>query len=435
MEKTKKTIAVIGGGAAGMMAAITAARNGAEVILLEKNEKLGKKLFITGKGRCNLTNTCENEEFFSHVVSNPKFLYSSIYDFDHYAVMELVEEFGCPLKEERGGRVFPVSDHSWDVINALERGLRQAGVDVQLFTEVRQILPKWDGGFRLQIAKTVLDNQRKVTVSKSGTTVKELLADAVIVTVGGHSYATTGSDGSFDEQIKGLGHTMTEARTALVPLVLREEGECRALQGLALKNVEAKLFLGKKEIYSGFGEMLYTHFGVSGPLILTASSVYQKRRVGKESEAARLVIDLKPALTEEQLDARIVREFDENKNKHFGNVIGSLLPGKLREVFPDRCGIMADRMVNGITKEERQRMVQCLKHLEYEVTGTRDFAEAIITQGGVNVKEINPSTMESKLIPGLYFAGEVIDVDAHTGGYNLQIAWSTGHLAGENAAI
>ena len=430
-----KQIVVIGGGAAGMMAAITAARNGAHVTLLEKNEKLGKKLFITGKGRCNLTNTCDTEEFFSHVVSNPKFLYSSIYGFDHYAVMELIEKLGCPLKEERGGRVFPLSDHSSDVIKALERGLRQAGVDVQLYTEVRQLLRRPDGGFRLQIAKTVFDDKKKMTVHSSKTSVRELLADAVIVTTGGHSYATTGSDGSFDAQIKALEHTMTEARTALVPLVLREEAECKALQGLALKNAEARLYLGKKEIYSGFGEMLYTHFGVSGPLILTASSIYQKKRIGKENEKVRLEVNLKPAVTDEQLDARLLKEFDTNKNKQFGNVMGAFLPGKMRDVFPARCRIAADRVVNTITKEERQKIVSCLHCMEYEVLGTRGFSEAIITQGGVNVKEINPSTMESKIVPGLYFAGEVIDVDAHTGGYNLQIAWSTGHLAGESAAM
>ncbi|MBR1472163.1 MAG: NAD(P)/FAD-dependent oxidoreductase [Lachnospiraceae bacterium] len=412
-----KKIAVIGGGAAGMMAALAAAEQGAEVLLLEKNEKLGKKLFITGKGRCNLTNTCEDQEFFSHVVSNPKFLYSSIYAFDHTEVMGLIEKLGCPLKEERGGRVFPVSDHSSDVIKALEKGLKKAGVEIRLHTEVEEMRRLQEQGFMLKLRGGAKET-----------------ADAVVIAVGGHSYAGTGSDGSFDVQIRALGHGMTEARTALVPLVLREEAECKEMQGLALKNVEARLYLGKKEIYSGFGEMLFTHFGVSGPLILTASSVYQKRRTGRESEKTYLRINLKPALSDAQLDERILREFDANKNKQFGNVLGSLLPGKMREVFPGRCGIAAHRAVNTITKEERQRLIASLHCLEYEVTGTRGFSEAIVTQGGVQVKEIDPSTMESKLVPGLYFAGEVIDVDAHTGGYNLQIAWSTGHLAGVSAA-
>ena len=406
-----KTIAVAGGGAAGMMAAIAAAEAGAHVVLIERNEKTGKNIYITGKGRCNLTNSCPDEEFFSHVVSNPKFLYSAVYSFDSIQVCDFFEAQGCKLKEERGGRIFPVSDHASDVIKALNKRLGELKVDVRLNSIIRSVSK--DDAFLIKLA--------------GGEVIK---ADSLIIACGGKSYPTTGSDGSIFEILKALGHSIKEPVPALVPFNVLEKEECMAAQGLALKNVSIVLKDGKKKIYDGFGEMLYTHFGLSGPLVLTASSYYQKKGGG----AAKLYLDLKPALTTEQLDARLLREFEENKNKDLGNVLGSLLPGKLREVFPSRAGIAADKKVNSITKEERRAIVEKLKCLEYNITGCRGFEEAIVTQGGVNVKEVDPSTMESRIVPGLYIAGEALDVDAHTGGYNLQIAWSTGRLAGISAA-
>ena len=406
-----KTIAVAGGGAAGMMAAIAAAEAGAKVILIEKNEKTGKKIYITGKGRCNLTNSCPDEEFFSHVVSNPKFLYSAVYSFDSSQVCDFFESQGCRLKEERGGRFFPVSDHASDVIKALNKRMDELKVDVRLNSMISSI--RKDGAFEIKL--------------DGGSVVR---ADSLIIACGGKSYPTTGSDGGMFGMLKELGHSIKEPLPALVPFNVLEEDECLAAQGLALKNVSIVLKSGKKKLYEGFGEMLYTHFGLSGPLILTASSYYQKNGGG----AALLQLDLKPALSAEQLDGRLLREFEANKNKDLGNVLGSLLPGKLRDVFPERTGIAADKKVNSITKEERRKIVEKLKCLEYNITGCRGFNEAIITQGGVNVKEVDPSTMESRIIPGLYIAGEALDVDAHTGGYNLQIAWSTGHLAGVSAA-
>ena len=413
----KRTVAVAGGGAAGMMAAIAAAEAGAKVILIEKNEKTGKKIYITGKGRCNLTNTCADEEFFSHVVSNPKFLYSAIYGFDSAAVCSFFENAGCRLKEERGGRVFPVSDHASDVIKALNRRMDELGVDVRLNSDIRTVSVKGTqeapARFEIKLADGTLLN-----------------ADSLIIACGGKSYPTTGSDGSMFDILREMGHSIKEPVPALVPFNIAEKDECAAAQGLALKNVGMIIKDGKKKLYEGFGEMLYTHFGLSGPLVLTASSYYQKKR----PEGAKLYIDLKPALSHEQLDTRILRDFEDNKNNDFSNVLGSLLPGKLRDVFPARLGIPADKKVNSITKEERRVLVETLKSLEYNITGCRGFDEAIITQGGINVKEVDPSTMESKIVPGLYSAGEALDLDAHTGGYNLQIAWSTGHLAGVSAA-
>ena len=408
---TGKLVAVAGGGAAGMMAAISAAENGAKVILIERNEKTGKKIYITGKGRCNLTNSCPDEEFFSHVVSNPKFLYSAIYSYDSGQVCDFFESQGCRLKEERGGRIFPVSDHASDVIKALNKRMGELNVDVRLNSVIRSV--SRNDAFEIKLAGGEV-----------------IIADSLIVACGGKSYPTTGSDGSMFGMLKSLGHGIKEPVPALVPFNVLEKEECMAAQGLALKNVSIVLKDGKKKIYDGFGEMLYTHFGLSGPLVLTASSYYQKKGGG----AAKLYLDLKPALTTEQLDARLLREFEENKNKDLGNVLGSLLPGKLREVFPSRAGIAADKKVNSITKEERRAIVEKLKCLEYNITGCRGFEEAIVTQGGINVKEVDPSTMESRIVPGLYIAGEALDVDAHTGGYNLQIAWSTGHLAGISAA-
>lgn len=442
-------IIVIGGGAAGMMAAYAAANSAkenatqgnsmsqekAQVILYEKNEKLGKKVFITGKGRCNVTNACEVEDLFHNVISNEKFMYSSFYTFDNRMVMDFFEEAGCPLKTERGERVFPVSDHSSDVIAAMTRKLKETGVQIHLNTTVEKLL--WESTEQVEAAKQEETQQKKEKKTEcgkiKGVVLKDgnkVLADAVIVATGGISYPLTGSTGDGYRFAEATGHKLKEMVPALVPLVVKEDW-CKSLQGLSLKNVTVILKQGKKELYSGFGEMLFTHFGVSGPLILSASSFYAKK--AKEMQA-ELFIDLKPALSEEQLDKRILRDFEENKNKQFKNAIGGLFPAKLIPVMIELSGIHPDKKVNEISKEERKSFVDLIKNLPLTITGTRDIKEAIITMGGVSVKDVNPSTMESKRVQGLYFAGEVLDVDALTGGFNLQIAWSTGYLAGSSAA-
>ena len=404
----KKCI-VIGGGAAGMMAALTAACDGVDVELIEKNEKLGKKIYITGKGRCNVTNDCEPDAFFANVVSNPKFLYSAFYTFDPSQLMELLQKNGCALKVERGNRVFPVSDHSSDVIKTLQKTMIDKKVKISLHTEVKSLLIE-DG----TCCGVELSDGRKVK------------ADAVVVATGGISYASTGSTGDGYRFAQESGHKMVETKPALVPFTVKESWPL-SLQGLALKNVEVTLQDGKKQIYNGFGEMLFTHFGISGPLILSASSYYAKKYYGKE---VQLYIDLKPALTKEQLDKRILRDFEEKQNKQFKNALDGLLPSKMIPVIIQLTQIPADKFIHDITREERMILVDLLKKLPLTVTGTRPFNEAIITQGGVSVKDINPSTMESKITKNLYFAGEVLDLDALTGGFNLQIAWSCGYLAG-----
>lgn len=404
----KKCI-VIGGGAAGMMAALAAAGNGIDVELLEKNEKLGKKIYITGKGRCNVTNDCEPDTFFSNVVSNPKFLYSAFYSFAPTQMMDLLQENGCPLKVERGNRVFPVSDHSSDVIKTLQKAMIDKKVKISLQTEVKSLLVKDDVCYGVE-----LSNGRKIE------------ADAVVVATGGISYASTGSTGDGYRFAQQTGHKMVESRPALVPFTVKENWPL-SLQGLALKNVEVTLVDGKKQIYNGFGEMLFTHFGISGPLILSASSYYAKKYYGKE---VQLYIDLKPALTKEQLDKRILRDFEEKQNKQFKNALDGLLPSKMIPVIIQLTQIPADKFIHDVTREERMILVGLLKKLSLTVIGTRPFNEAIITQGGVSVKDINPSTMESKITRNLFFAGEVLDLDALTGGFNLQIAWSCGYLAG-----
>lgn len=412
-----KQIIVIGGGAAGMMAAIGAAKEGARVTLLEQNEKTGKKIYITGKGRCNLTNACEQEDFFNHVISNGKFLYSAFYQMDNRSVMDFFENAGCRLKVERGERVFPISDYSSDVIAALNRQMEKTGVRVYLHTRVKEILTS-EGNSQTEITGVRLSNG------------KVLNADAVIIATGGKSYESTGSTGDGYMFAESVGHTVKEVKPALVPFTVKENW-CMELQGLSLKNVSVMLKSDKKKIYEGFGEMLFTHFGVSGPLILSASSYYAKKYYGMP---VQLMIDLKPALTTEQLDRRLLKDFEENKNRQFKNALDGLYPSKLIPVMIRLSGISPEKRVNEITKEERNALVQRTKNLALTVTGTRDFKEAIITQGGVHVKEVNPSTMESKLVKGLYFAGEVLDLDAVTGGFNLQIAWSTGYLAGSSAA-
>ena len=409
---------VIGGGAAGMLAAYSAAKHGHKVVLLEKNEKLGKKVFITGKGRCNITNACEVEDLFKNVISNPKFLYSSFYSFDNQAIVDLLEEYGCATKVERGDRVFPVSDHSSDVIAALTRALKAVGVDIRLNTMVSEI----------SISKDDSDALKGRVVGVKTSKGETLSADAVIVCTGGASYASTGSTGDGYRFAEVAGMSLVEPRPALVPLECLEEW-CEELMGLSLKNVQVTILDGKKKIFHDFGETLFTHFGVSGPLILSASSHYVKKYYGKELP---LYIDLKPALTEEQLDKRVLRDFEENINRQFKNAIGGLFPSKLIPIMIRLSGIDPDKKINEISKEERQQFVRLIKNLPLTITGTRSFAEAIITQGGVKVKEVNPSTMESKVVQGLYFAGEVLDLDAVTGGFNLQIAWSTGYLAGSS---
>lgn len=425
---------VIGGGAAGMLAAYSAAKHGHQVILLEKNEKLGKKVFITGKGRCNVTNACEVEDLFKNVISNPKFLYSSFYSFDNQAIVDLLADYGCNTKVERGDRVFPVSDHSSDVIAALTRALKAYKVDIRLNTEVAQVCMKSETA---ESASYVLDDaaeQKKNNgMNRQVVGVKtqkgEMIpADAVIVCTGGVSYASTGSTGDGYRFAEEAGMSLTEAKPALVPLECREEW-CEELMGLSLRNVQVTILDGKKKIFQEFGEMLFTHFGVTGPLILSASSHYVKKYYGKELP---LYIDLKPALSAEQLDKRVLRDFEENINKQFKNAVGGLFPSKLVPVMIRLSGIDPDKKVHEISKEERQHFVQLIKNLPLTITGTRSFAEAIITQGGVKVKDVNPSTMESKTVSGLYFAGEVLDLDAVTGGFNLQIAWSTGYLAGSS---
>lgn len=404
-------VIVVGGGAAGMMAAIAAAEHGHDVIILEQNEKLGRKIYITGKGRCNVTNACEMDKLFENMVSNPKFLYSAFYDYTNIQVMELLKEAGCPLKTERGERVFPVSDHASDIIAALERTLKKKGVKIQLGTAVKEILAQDDhvSGVKL----------------KSG---QKMAADAVVVATGGLSYPATGSTGDGYRMAEALGHTVKECTPALVPMETAEAW-CKALQGLSLKNVTLTMRCGNKRMYQGFGEMLFTHFGISGPLVLSASSYYGKC---KDKSQVSVSIDLKPALSKEQLDKRILRDFEQNPNKQFKNVVGSLYPAKLVPVMIELSGIDEDKKIHEITKEERNNLLTVTKNLTMKVNRLRDFSEAIITQGGIYVKEINPSTMESKLVSGLYFAGEILDLDALTGGFNLQIAWSTGHLAGSS---
>lgn len=401
-------VAIIGGGAAGMFAAVFAARRGHEVSVYEKNEKLGKKLFITGKGRCNITNACEMDELFAAVLTNAKFLYSSFYGYTNEDVIRFFEELGVKTKVERGNRVFPISDHSSDVIKALEKEMKRLGVAVHLHCAVKSI--------------KVEDGKFAGLVLMDGKTVQ---ADACIVATGGFSYQTTGSTGDGYQFAKTMGHTVETPVPALVPMEVREEF-VKELQGLSLRNVRAQIKDGKKVLYEDVGEMLFTHYGVSGPLMLSASSIVGKKLKDKE---LTLLIDLKPALSEEMLDARVLREFEENKNRQFKNAVTKLFPAKLTPVMVERSGILAEKKVNEISKEERKQFVYLIKHFSMTLTALRGFNEAIVTRGGVKVKEIDPGTMESKLVNGVYFAGEVLDLDALTGGFNLQIAWSTAYAA------
>lgn len=404
-------IGIIGAGAAGMMAAVRAAELGADVSVFEQNEKTGKKLFITGKGRCNFTNDCDQDTFLASVVSNPKFLYSAYSEWNSQQTIDFFESLGVKTKVERGNRAFPASNHSSDIIRALDRRMESLGVHVRLRAKVAGLITE-DGsvrGVRLQ----------------SG---EKYLCDSILIATGGLSYPSTGATGDGFRFAEELGISVTDTRPALVPLVT-EEPYITELQGLSLKNVTLTVPLGKKKKYSEFGEMLFTHFGISGPIVLKASSYLAKTL---EKGPLPAVIDLKPALSAEQLDARIRREFDEAQNREFRNAVAPIFPAKLRPVMVRLSGIDGDRPVHTVTREERQAFGRLIKNFPLTITETRDYKEAVITQGGVSVREIDPHTMQSRKIPGLYFAGEVIDTDALTGGFNLQIAWATARRAAES---
>lgn len=406
-------VIIIGAGAAGMMAGIAAAQCGHNVIILEKNEKAGKKIYITGKGRCNITNACDVEELFDNVVSNKKFLYSAFYGFNNSDVVKLLSDAGLETKVERGNRVYPVSDRAGDVISTLIRVLKKLNVKLEYETNVSKLITDSRDGE--EYVSGVVDDRGR-----------QYEADAVIVATGGLSYPTTGSTGDGYTFAKETGHMVTLLSPALVPFNVAEE-DVKSLQGLALKNSGVAIYDGKKKLYEDFGELLFTHFGVSGPTVLSASSFVAKKI---KEHPLKLVIDLKPGLSAEQLDTRILRDFEEFTNRNFNNALDKLLPKSLIPVIINRCGIDEYKKVHEISREERMRLVNTIKNFEFTLTGLRGYNEAIVTQGGVSVKDIDPSTMESKKVKQLYFAGEVLDLDAVTGGFNLQIAWSTGHLAG-----
>lgn len=451
-----KTI-VIGGGAAGMMAAIWSARNDNEVILIEQNEKLGKKLFITGKGRCNFTNACDIDDLFYNVVTNSKFMYSSFYSFSNQQVMDFFEELGLRYKIERGNRVFPASDHSSDVIKVLENELKKLGVKIMLNVRVDELIIESGKACGVIISEVnhgnnnKNNNSYKKNASKKMTFNGKLTADKIIVTTGGISYPRTGACDSGYGFAESAGHSIIKAQPSLVPFEVKEQW-CKDLMGVSLKNVGLSIFvcdkynnaendrnnlddsyigserkkIKNKKIFEDFGEMLFTHFGISGPMVIKASA-YIHKYLDKDKVVS---IDLKPALTEKQLDERILRDFDMFKNKQLSNGLEKLLLKSLIPVIIDYSGLDGNKKISEVTKEERRILLESIKNLRMHLTGLRGWDEAIITKGGVNVKEIDPSTMESKKVKGLYFAGEVLDIDALTGGYNLQVAWSTGYLAG-----
>lgn len=409
-EKMSKVI-VVGGGPSGIIAAIAAAEMGHAVEIYEKNEKLGKKLYITGKGRCNITNASEKDIFFEQLCSNKKFFYSSFNKFNNIDTINFFNNIGLKTKRERANRIFPLSNKSSDVISVLNKHLKLLKVKINYNTEVKSIL----------IEDNIVKGIKIMNESK--------LSDSVIIATGGLSYPLTGSTGDGYRFAKDIGHKVTELSPSLVPIHVKEE-YIKDLMGLSLKNINIKIFANNKKIYEEFGELIFTHFGLSGPLILSGSS-YIVPYINK-TDHIKISIDLKPALTQEQLDNRILRDFDEAKNKDFKNSLDKLLPTKLIQTIVNLSEINADKKVNEITKIERNNLVNLLKNLTFTITKLADYNQAIITKGGVNIREINPSTMESKIIKNLYFVGEVLDLDALTGGYNLQIAWSTGHLAGSS---
>ena len=402
-------VAVIGCGAAGMFAAAAAAKQGHQTEIFEKNERAGKKLYITGKGRCNLTNDCDPEDVLKNVCTNRKFLYSAVYGWTSQDTIRFFQNEGMRTKTERGNRVFPESDRSADVIDTLRHVLERLGVTIHFGSPVKDL---W-----------IEEGKIRGLIMENGTRRE---TDAVIVATGGLSYASTGSTGDGFRFARAAGHTVTALSPALVPMNIKESF-CERLQGLSLRNVKITVLDGKKKLFEDFGEMLFTHYGVSGPLILSASSLIGRKYLEKKPV---LSIDLKPALSTEQLNARILRDFEKGKNRQFKNALGELFPAKLIPVMVDYSEIAPDKAVNEITREERLNFSYKIKNFRLTITGLRDYNEAIITKGGVSVKEVNPSTMESKFVKGLFFAGEVLDLDALTGGFNLQIAWSTARAAG-----
>lgn len=414
-------VVVIGGGPAGMMAAITSAKNGNEVILLEKNKSLGKKLLITGKGRCNITSSLPMEDFIKNTPGNGMFLYSAYNKFTNQDIISFLKEQGLEVKEERGNRIFPKTDKSGDVLNCFEKKLKSLK-NVKIMYE-------------MPVLEILVNEEKKITgvKCKNKTIIK---ADKVILATGGKSYPLTGSTGDGYEMAKKLGHTITNIKPSLVPLVTYEQELHQSLQGLSLRNVKIKIVdtCKNKQIYEDFGEMLFTHFGVSGPVILSGSAhLVRYKNIDEllKNKKIKLIIDLKPALTEEKLNDRILRDFEEFKNKNFKNSLDKLLPQKLIPAIIERSGIHSEKQVNSITKQERMDIVKLLKDFEVTIKNFRRIEDGIITAGGISIKEVNPKTMESKIISGLYFAGEILDVDSYTGGFNLQIAYSTGFVAGE----
>ena len=409
-------VIVIGGGPAGMMAAITAAENGYKVTLLEKKERLGRKLLITGKGRCNITSSLPIEEFIQNTPGNGQFLYSCFKNYTNKDIIQFLKEEGLEVKEERGNRIFPVTDKSLDVLECFKNKLKKLNVDIRYNSRVTEIIPK-ESNLQVKTEKDIFE------------------AEKVILATGGKSYPLTGSTGDGYKLAEKLGHTVTKIRPSLVPLESYDKNICKSLQGLSLRNVQIELKNkeNNKIIYEDFGEMLFTHFGVSGPVILSGSAHLVRFKNIEEFLKKRnivLKIDFKPALSEEKLDDRILRDFAELKNKQFKNSLDKLLPQKLIPVIIEKSNIDPEKRVNEINKKERKNLVKLLKNFEIDISNFRPIEEAIITSGGINIKEINPKTMESKLVKGLYFAGEIIDVDSYTGGFNLQIAYSTGYTAG-----
>lgn len=409
---------VIGGGPAGMLAGIKSAEEGNTVTLLEKNNSLGKKLLITGKGRCNITSSLNISEFINNIPGNGKFLYSAFDNFNNKDIINLLKQEGLEVKEERGNRIFPVTDNAIDVLNALIKRMKKLKIDIKLKSKVDKI---------------IIEENKAIGIIYNDK--EKLYADKIILATGGKSYPTTGSTGDGYKIAKELGHTINEIRPSLVPLEIYQKNECKAMQGLSLRNIGIKIkdLEKNKLIYEDFGEMLFAHFGVSGPVIISSSAHlvrYKNMEELLKNRKIALSIDLKPALTKEKLDDRILRDFNDLKNKQVKNSLDKLLPQKMIPVVLDRLNIDKNKQVNEITKEERQRIVEILKNFDLEISGFRPIEEAIITAGGISIKEINPKTMESKIVQNLYFAGEIIDVDAYTGGFNLQIAYSTGYTAG-----
>ena len=433
-------VIVIGGGPAGMMAAIASAENGNNVILLEKKERLGRKLLITGKGRCNITSSLPIEEFIQNIPGNGQFLYSAFKNYTNNDIINFLNEEGLEVKEERGNRIFPVTDKSLDVLKCFTKKLKELNVKIEYNMKVTEIVPRdEDGKLKVKVVKNKENTSGNLNecYTKEKNNIRTFETDKVILATGGKSYPLTGSTGDGYELVRKLGHTVTKIRPSLVPLEAFEQNMGKDLEGWSLRNVniELKNKENNKIIYQDFGEMLFTHFGVSGPTILSGSAhLVRYKNIDELLKNKKIVlnIDFKPALSEEKLDERILRDFAEFKNKQFKNSLDKLLPQKLIPVIIERSGINPNKKVNEINKKERHRLVNLLKNFEVTIRGFRPIDEAIVTSGGINIKEINPKTMESKLVDGLYFAGEIIDVDAYTGGFNLQIAYSTGYTAGNN---